>query len=353
MVGEGASVAEAEVQALVRDLTRPLARWRWMLQTLSLWAWPLATLCLLLYFPWHFLLWKQALGVNLVTLLISLGAAWRWDARLASLFGLLVRPWGLSRMLGLNTKIFQGLVALGPRPQVLAVLMRALGDRRWRVREAAARALGEMGSAAATEEVVAALVRALGDVRWWVREAAAEVLGKMGSSAATEEAVAALVRALGDRRGRVREAAVKALGAVSPGIRTLSLARRVARALWWRLTDWFRSVRNAAYEALEPVVTRLTELQVAGLPPLDPLHPPTPPRWRNAIARGLRWIVWGTVLVSILLATLLIDSVRQVLDERLRSWIQKLTTPKLVIFILVLGVLAALLQVLRQRLERS
>jgi HEAT repeat protein len=84
----------------------------------------------------------------------------------------------------------------------------ALQNRNWRVRCAAALALGEMEEAA--RAAVPDLVRvALGDEDGWVRRAAAAALGKMGEAA--RAAVSDLGTALHDEDGPVRVAVAWAL----------------------------------------------------------------------------------------------------------------------------------------------
>jgi len=69
----------------------------------------------------------------------------------------------------------------------------------WKVRRAAAGALGELGD----QRTVNPLVKALGDCDVIVRSIAAEALGKLGDARAVEP----LIKALGDRDVTVSSAA--------------------------------------------------------------------------------------------------------------------------------------------------
>lgn len=92
----------------------------------------------------------------------------------------------------------------------VAQAVAALGDRDWRVRENAARELGEAGTA--DRAVVDALVAALGDDVSRVRRAAASALGVLGSKAS--RALPALVACFDDIDEGVIAAAATAVGAM-------------------------------------------------------------------------------------------------------------------------------------------
>ena len=83
------------------------------------------------------------------------------------------------------------------------LLVKAFDDENLSVRKGAAQALGELGDACAVE----ALIQVLGDSARSVREAAAEALGKLGDARAVEARPG-----LGSVDGDVRVAAAKALG---------------------------------------------------------------------------------------------------------------------------------------------
>ena len=88
---------------------------------------------------------------------------------------------------------------------------RAGGDGEWRVRAAAAEALGRLAASAESSATAAgALARLLDDDDWRVRRAAAAALGASGATPAV--ATAPLTRALADPSAFVRETAARALG---------------------------------------------------------------------------------------------------------------------------------------------
>ena len=81
-----------------------------------------------------------------------------------------------------------------------------LKSKNWQVRQAAAEALGRIGS----KEAVPHLIEALKDEDWNVRFKAAEALGEIGS----KEAAPHLIEALKDENLNVRKAAAEALGEI-------------------------------------------------------------------------------------------------------------------------------------------
>jgi HEAT repeat protein len=94
--------------------------------------------------------------------------------------------------------------------EVVAALVRALGDSEWQVRQVAAGSLVQLGQASA--EVAAALEGALGnsDSKWQARQAAARSLGQLNQP--TSEVTSILLRALNDCNSDVRKAAALSLG---------------------------------------------------------------------------------------------------------------------------------------------
>ncbi|MCL6540977.1 MAG: HEAT repeat domain-containing protein [Roseiflexus sp.] len=159
-------------------------------------------------------------------------------------------------------------------------LLAALGDADWRVRSAAAAALGEIGDAAA----VPGLLAALGDADADVRRAAAEALGEIGDAAA----VPGLLAALGDTEASVRLAAAAALRNLLPASpprdreerRTWQKAMAAMRRIAWRERDT---------DLLTTVLERQAAWQAALDPWQDPLQPPPVPAWQQwarRIGRG-------------------------------------------------------------------
>ncbi|MGA8163976.1 MAG: HEAT repeat domain-containing protein [Waddliaceae bacterium] len=127
-------------------------------------------------------------------------------------------------------------IALGKIKDVAAVrpLIERLGDENWSVREAAAKALGEIKDVAA----VRPLIERLGDENVFVRKAAARALGEIKDVAA----VMLLIERLGDENGDVRWAAAIALGKIKDVA--------AVRPLIERLGNENRDVRKAAAIAL-------------------------------------------------------------------------------------------------------
>ena len=119
----------------------------------------------------------------------------------------------------------------------------------WRVREAAAEALGKIGDSQAVEPLIAALK----DEDWYVRKYAVEALGKIGES----RTVKSLIAALNDLEQDVRKAAVKVL--VKIGLPAVELLIAV-------LKDEDREVRKSAAEALGKIGdSRTVEPLIAAL----------------------------------------------------------------------------------------
>jgi hypothetical protein len=159
-------------------------------------------------------------------------------------------------------------------PQVIPSLIQALSDSKWAVREAA-EVLGKID----TPQAIPALIQALSDRDQTVRQAVVEALGKLGDP----QTLPPLLQALGDSKWEVRRAATEALGKLTDIVSDAKVTRRVARALWGRLTDW-KEVREAACQALEQVANRLAILDVASHSLRDPLMlaRPTPsPAWKQ------------------------------------------------------------------------
>ncbi len=157
------------------------------------------------------------------------------------------------------------------------------------------------------------LLRALGDEDWRVREAAAEALGKIGDP----QAVPHLIQALGDED--VRWAAAEALGHMLPEPDVLRRGDETKRTAWF--TRLHRIVRAVQKMALvdEDVAGLLAAAQVR-LEALearkddDPFAPP-PPTWQER-ARG--YAVWGLrmLALALLVAAALVEALRRRLAQR-------------------------------------
>jgi HEAT repeat protein len=165
-------------------------------------------------------------------------------------------------------------------PQAVPGLIQTLSDRDREARQAAAEALGKLHD----PQAVPALIQALSDRNREVRQAAAEALGGHGDL----QAIPRLIQALGDVDRGVRRAAARALGELVENVSNAEITRRIARALWRRLTDW-KEVREAACQALEQVSDRLVILDIASHPLQDPFMPAQPTR--SAAWKQFAWIM--------------------------------------------------------------
>lgn len=210
--------------------------------------------------------------------------------------------------------------------QAVRPLTSLVDDKKRNVRQAAAEALGEIGDS----QAAGSLVGLLRDSHEEVRRSAARALGKLGDAQAVEP----LICVLGDRDKYVRREAAGALEGLADRIPSQRLARRTARALWWRLMDlhlylpdleldW--NVAEAAYSALEKTVARLTELEVAALPIQDPtLLPPLNDRHRfmKHSAGVVALVALGLAdLLTNFITNLLANSVGQSLPSASLGWL--------------------------------
>src|SRR5262245_953848 len=103
-------------------------------------------------------------------------------------------------------------------------LAECLANRRKSIRQAAARALGALGAAAAAPQILTALLHALAEPAADVRQAAAWTRGELGAAAATPQVVTAVLHALADPAAGMRQAAARALGALGAAATPQSLA---------------------------------------------------------------------------------------------------------------------------------
>ena len=136
-------------------------------------------------------------------------------------------------------------------PRTVEPLLLALQDWFFKVREAAAYALGGLGDPRAVEP----LIDALGDTHGKVREAAVWSLGKFGD----HRAVDPLLKTLGDPDPKVREAAAWTLGKFGD--------RRAVDPLLKTMGDEDPKVREAAAKVLEEMgepLGRLIQSTLAG-----------------------------------------------------------------------------------------
>jgi|SRR5688572_4291934 len=102
-------------------------------------------------------------------------------------------------------------LAKDPTPDAVEVLLDALEQESWFLRDQAAHALASLG-----EHVLEPLVARLDSGLWYTRAAAAAALGRMGSG----DAAPALTRLLRDPNRTVRDAGWDALAALARGERS-------------------------------------------------------------------------------------------------------------------------------------
>jgi HEAT repeat protein len=127
------------------------------------------------------------------------------------------------------------------RASSIPLLEPLLRDDQWRVREAAAQAIGRIGEAAGVRPLLEA-VRAADAVSEPDGAAAVRAAAVAGLVAVGAAAVPASIEALRDRHARLREAAIEALGGIG--------GPDAARALEQALADDRSAVRQAAAPAL-------------------------------------------------------------------------------------------------------
>ena len=136
-------------------------------------------------------------------------------------------------------------------PPAVPALIRALNDTSVNVRGGAARALGQIGTAA--KVAVPDLIRALRDVNTNARKSAAIALGHIGRAA--EEAVPALIQALTDKDHPVRRYAAWALGRIG-------LAAKAA------VPDLSQALKDENTKVRQTAVTALGQIGPAAVPAL-------------------------------------------------------------------------------------
>lgn len=168
--------------------------------------------------------------------------------------------------------------------QALPYVLPLLRDGNWDVRTAAANTIRQIATVEALPDLllaiksgddgvyriassavrrlvdsaaIPALIQGLKDEHPLVREMAAEQLVRMAEA----QAVPLLLPVLKHDHWMARHTAVQVIGQLVHTIDDPGLLRRVARALWWRLTDK-TEVAQAAFVALEQAANRLSVLDV-------------------------------------------------------------------------------------------
>jgi ABC-type multidrug transport system fused ATPase/permease subunit len=202
------------------------------------------------------------------------------------------------------------------------------------VREAAAKALGEIGDA---------LTQALRNEKEEVREAAAKALGEIGD---------ALTQALRDEKEEVRQAAARALMRLTPVSPPQNEQER--RAWQKRMASIRRAARRAKdYELLAAVLERQAAWEAALSPWQDPLQPPPVPAWRAWARRA----VWGALVLLIAglgaPATAVLSGIGERLAEAALAFVQRQPLWAAALLIIILGAAVALLDWIREALRKK
>lgn len=144
--------------------------------------------------------------------------------------------WSSESKIYVNNYAAKALGELGPAaatPLVLDALVRAVGDPAWGARRDAVEALGRQGSAAAIPAVLKALRLALRDASHYgasIRGEAVTALGRLGPTAAPV-VVEALRQALADKDWNAAEHAASTLGQLGPAAATPAVVEALTRAL--------------------------------------------------------------------------------------------------------------------------
>jgi HEAT repeat protein len=150
--------------------------------------------------------------------------------------------------------------AAAAHPGLLETLLQWLRDPDEDVRRVAARALGQMGAAAAAHpELLETLLQAMSGPEGFVRSAAAGALGQMGAAAAAHpELLETLLQAMSDPEGSVRSAAAEALAQL---LEIKGVQRRAFRR-GWRL--WRRWEIRSVHELMRDAEKRQKKIQGTG-----------------------------------------------------------------------------------------
>jgi HEAT repeat protein len=142
-------------------------------------------------------------------------------------------------------------------PSTLARLAHLLVHSDWRVRQAAARAVGALGSAAATGPILACFPRLLQDSHVTVRQAAVEAVIGLGAASEGEAIVSALISLLRDPDEAVGHGAAEAIGRMGGVTRTGEFLAQLVQLM----EDADPAVRRAAAWAVRSMGTAGAKLE--------------------------------------------------------------------------------------------
>jgi hypothetical protein len=227
-------------------------------------------------------------------------------------------------------------------PQATPALIQALRDKKWEVRRAAAEALEKIGDPQATP----ALIQALRYEDVGVRQAAAWALEKIGDPQATP----ALIQALQD--GWVRDVAAWALLKLLPIAPPQNKQER--RAWQKRMASIRRAARRAEdYERLAAVLERQAAWEAALSPWQDPRQPPPVPAWRAWVRRAGGGALALLIAGLAALAMAVLPGIGEPLSEAVRAFVQRQPLWAAALLIIILGVAVALLDWIREALRKK
>ena len=174
---------------------------------------------------------------------------------------------------------------LGPAaasPEILAALARGIVDPDRDVRLNMAWAVGELGAVAASPEILAALAQSLADLdSYGMPDIMVEAVGNIGAAAAKPELLAALLSGLADPDCKVRSRMAKAVGNIGAAAATPEILAALLRGL----ADpdmWAREGMAEAVGKIGPTVAT--------------------PEFLSALARGLAdpdWFVVNSMAVAV------------------------------------------------------
>jgi HEAT repeat protein len=163
--------------------------------------------------------------------------------------------------------------SIAATPTILARLSKLLTDSNRYVQWAAVKAVGQIGRASAASSILPILADLLADSDRDIREATVTAIGQIGSAAATPEFLTHLAYRLADSDRNVQETLVAAVGAIGKA----AAIPEFLSSLINLLADLDESVRGAAVEFIEilgnvaatpAILTRLADLLADSNPPV-------------------------------------------------------------------------------------
>lgn len=235
--------------------------------------------------------------------------------------------------------------------EAIKLLEQALTDKLVIVRQAAVEALDEIGGSM----VVRPLISALSDDNVFGDNVASEALVKVRDP----QTIRHLIPALNSHNWKRRANAAKIIGQLSDTIHDSKFARRIVRALWWRLTDITslgsvgdydyhaeKTVGKAAFHSLEQVLNRLSELETSEHQKIELLVPP--PR---SLSQKTRWLKYG-VNISVLMLVWLADVFTEIFTNFLAEYVNQ-SIPKGIASLVLIGLTAVILFIIGGLMDKA